>query len=198
MEDDDALLRRLRAGDEMAFELLLEQHDASLRRVARTFVKTASAVEEVVQETWLGVVKGIGGFEGRSSLKTWIFNILANRARTRAVRDARSLPFSALEVDGGAAVDPDLFGEDGRWRSAPARVDLDPQQRVLGAELRVRLFGAIDGLSDQQRAVVTLRDIVGMSAQEVCETLEISEGNQRVLLHRGRSQLRSTLAGEVT
>jgi RNA polymerase sigma-70 factor (ECF subfamily) len=194
VDEDETLLGRLRAGDEEAFETLLERYDSSLRRVARTFVRTASAVEEVVQETWLGVVKGLNGFEGRSSLKTWIFGILVNRARTRAVRDARNVPFSALEASDRAAVDPSAFGADGRWRSAPARLEVDPQGKLISAELRSRLVGAIDELPDQQRAVVALRDVVGLSAPEVCEMLEISEVNQRVLLHRGRARLRSVLA----
>ena len=131
------LLIRMRAGEQAAFEKLLERYDASLRRVARSFVRTTTAVEEVVQETWLGVVNGLDRFEGRSSLKTWIFRILVNRARTRAVREARSVPFSSLEADDRPAVDPGAFAEDGRWRSAPSRLDADPagnaaQRRVAG------------------------------------------------------------------
>jgi RNA polymerase sigma-70 factor (ECF subfamily) len=186
----------MRAGDEAAFETLLSRYDGSLRRVARSFVRTSTAVEEVVQETWLGVVNGLSRFEGRSSLKTWIFTILANRARTRAVRDARTVPFSALEEDDLPAVDPSAFGEDGHWRSAPARLEADPESGLLSAELRGRLLEALDELPDQQRAVVTLRDVVGLSSSEVCDALELTEANQRVLLHRGRARMRAALSDQ--
>jgi RNA polymerase sigma-70 factor (ECF subfamily) len=194
VEDDEMLLTRMRAGDGAAFEALIERHDGSLRRVARSFVHTTTAVEEVVQETWLGVVNGLARFEGRSSLKTWIFRILVNRARTRAVRDARSVPFSALERDELPAVDPSAFGADGHWRSAPARLDVDPEGRLLSTELRAQLATAIEGLPGHQRAVVTLRDVAGLSSMEVCQLLELTEANQRVLLHRGRSRLRTVLS----
>jgi RNA polymerase sigma-70 factor, ECF subfamily len=197
MDEDEALLTRLRAGDEGAFEVLLARHDSSLRRVARSFVHTATAVEEVVQETWLGVVNGLSRFEGRSTLKTWIFRILVNRARTRGLRDARSVPFSALEEGDLPAVDPSAFGADGRWRSAPARLETDPESSLLSAELRARLLDAIDELPDQQRAVVTLRDVAGLSAEEACELLEITDANHRVLLHRGRARMRAALADHV-
>ena len=187
------MLRRLREGDEGAFETLIERHDGSLRRVARTFVRTVSAAEEVVQETWLAVINGLDRFEGRSSLRSWIFGILVNKAKTRAVRDARNVPFSALEDDDRAAVDPEAFGDDGRWRSAPPRLDYDPQSRLLNTELREHLVRVIDELPPQQRIVLTLRDLVGLSGQEVSELLEISEVNQRVLLHRGRSRVRAAL-----
>jgi RNA polymerase sigma-70 factor (ECF subfamily) len=193
VHDDEALLARLRAGDERAFEALVARHDGALRRVARTFVRSDSAVDDVVQETWLGVVRGLANFEGRSSLRTWIFRILVNRARTRAVRDARSLPFSALEDDHGPAVEPTAFGADGRWTSAPRRLDSDPETGLLSAELREHLLQAVDALSRDQRAVITLRDLVGLPATEVCELLDISEANQRVLLHRARTRVRSAL-----
>lgn len=192
------LLIRMRAGEQAAFEMLLGRYDASLRRVARSFVRTTTAAEEVVQETWLGVVNGLSRFEGRSSLKTWIFTILVNRARTRAVREARSVPFSSLEEDDRPAVDPSAFAEDGRWRSAPARLDADPEGKLISGELRGHLLEAIDRLPDQQRAVVTLRDIVGLSPVEACDLLELTEVNQRTLLHRGRSRLRSTLSDLVS
>jgi RNA polymerase sigma-70 factor (ECF subfamily) len=147
VDDETALLSRLRAGDERAFEVLVAQHDGALRRVARSYLRTDSAVEDVVQETWLGVVHGLDGFEGRSSLRTWIFRILVNRARTRAVREARSVPFSALETDEAPAVDPAAFAADGRWTSAPPRLDSDPETGLLSAELRERLLDAVDSLS---------------------------------------------------
>lgn len=193
MEDDHALLERLRAGDEQAFEILVDRYDTALRRVARSFVRTETSADEVVQETWLGVVSGLAAFEGRSSLRTWIFRILVNRARTRATRDARSLPFSALETDEGPAVEPAAFGADGRWVSAPRRLDTDPETGLLGAELRRQLRQAVEGLSPDQRAVITLRDLVGLSATEVCDLLELSDGNQRVLLHRARARVRTAL-----
>jgi len=193
MDDDDAFLERLRAGDEGAFRALVERHDGALRRLARTFVHTPSAADDVVQETWLGVIHGLSAFEGRSSLRTWIFRILVNRARTRAVRDARNVPFSGLEHDEGPAVEPAAFGADGRWMSAPARLECDPETSLLSAELREHLLRAVDDLSPAQRAVITLRDLVGVSGAEVCELLELSEVNQRVLLHRARSRVRAAL-----
>ena len=193
MHDETALLSRLRAGDERAFEALVAQHDGALRRVARSFVRTDAAVDDVVQETWLGVIRGLAGFEGRSSLRTWIFRILVNQARTRGVRDARSLPFSALEQDDAPAVEPAAFAADGRWTSAPPRLDGDPETGLLSAELRGHLLRVVDMLSSDQRAVITLRDLIGMPAAEVCDLLELSDANQRVLLHRARSRVRSAL-----
>ena len=193
MEDERALLERLRAGDERAFDALVARHDAALRRVARSFVRTASTADDVVQETWLAVIHGLDRFEGRSSLRTWIFSILANRARTRAVRDARSVPFSAIEDEDRPAVDPAAFSVDGRWSSAPPRLDYDPESRLLGAELREQLLEAVEELPPTQRAVITMRDLLGMPAEDVCDLLELSEGNQRVLLHRARSRVRTTL-----
>ena len=194
MEDDLVLLERLRAGDERAFEALVARYDGALRRVARSYVRTDSAAADVVQETWLGVVRGLDGFEGRSSLRTWIFRILVNRARTRALRDARDLPFSALEQDESPAVEPAEFTRDGNWASAPPRLDSDPETSLLGAELREHLLRAVERLAPAQRAVITLRDLVGLPAGEVCELLELSEGNQRVLLHRARSRVRAALS----
>ena len=193
MGDDDAILARLRAGDEAAFEALVSQHDAALHRVARTFVPTQALADDVVQETWLAVIRGLDGFEGRSSLRTWIFTILANRARTRAVREARNLPFSAIGEPDGPTVDPAAFGRDGTWRSAPPRLDCDPETRLLSGELRAHILEAVDELPDHMRAVMTLRDIVGLSPAEVCDILEISDGNQRVILHRARAKVRSAL-----
>jgi len=194
MEDEDALLERLRAGDEDAFAMLVARHDGALRRVARTFVRTPSAADDVVQETWLGVLRGLDGFEGRSSLRTWIFRILVNRARTRAVGDARSVPFSALEDGDRPAVEPTAFGADGRWTSAPPRLEHDPETSLLRRELRKVLLGAVDRLAPAQRAVITLRDLVGLPAEEVCELLDITDGNQRVLLHRARARVHAALA----
>jgi RNA polymerase sigma-70 factor (ECF subfamily) len=194
VDDDQALLDGLRSGDERAFETLVARYDGGLRRVARTFVRVPSAVDDVVQETWLGVLRGLHRFEGRSSLRTWIFSILVNQARTRAKRDARSLPFSSLETDEGPSLDPAAFGGDGRWASAPPRLDGDPETGLLSGELRAQLLRAVEELSDEQRAVITLRDLVGCTAPEVCALLDISDGNQRVLLHRARTRVRNALA----
>ncbi len=194
MQDDPALLARLRTGEESAFETLVNRYDAAMRRVARNFVRTPATADDVVQETWLAVIRGLDGFEGRSSLSTWIFRILVNRARTRASRDARSVPFSALESDDRPAVDPEAFGGDGRWRSAPPRLDADPEASLLSEELRSHLVEAVERLAPAQRVVVTLRDLVGLDADDVCSLLEISDGNQRVLLHRARARIRTELA----
>jgi RNA polymerase sigma-70 factor (ECF subfamily) len=188
------MLQRLRAGDEDAFEALVTSHDCAFRRVARTFVRTSAAADDVVQETWLAVIRGLDTFEGRSSLSTWMYRILVNRARTRASREARNVPFSAIEDEHGPTVDPAAFGSDGRWRSAPSRVESDPELSVLNVELRQQLLQAVEDLAPAQRAVITLRDIVGLESEEVCSLLEISDGNQRVLLHRARARVRATLA----
>jgi RNA polymerase sigma-70 factor (ECF subfamily) len=193
VDDEQALIERLRAGDEEAFETLVARNDAALRRVARTFVRTDAAADEVVQDTWLAVVRGLDGFEGRSSLRTWIFRILVNQARTRATRDARSVPFSSIEEDDQPAVDPSAFAADGRWTSAPPRLDTDPETGLLSAELREHLLEAVDRLSPDQKAVITLRDLVGLPSKEVSELLDITDGNQRVLLHRARARVREAL-----
>src|SRR4051794_25713661 len=152
MSDDHALVQRLRAGDEAAFMELVDRYDNQLRRLARTFVRTDALADDVVQETWLAVIRGIDGFEERSSLKTWLFRILANRARTRAVREARQIPFSSLapaEAD-GPSVDPSLF-ENGAWRNPPEQLALEPETQLLTRELRGRLASVIEALPEQQR-----------------------------------------------
>ena len=195
MEDEHAFLERLRSGGfESAFEALVAQHDGALHRVARTFVRTDAAADDVVQETWLGVVRGLQAFEGRSSLRTWIFKILVNTARTRAVREARSLPFSALGDAAGPAVEPGAFGaEQDAGRAPPSGLDSDPETGLLSAELREQLLAAVERLSPDQRAVITLRDLVGVPAAQVCELLQVSDVNQRVLLHRARARVRRQL-----
>ncbi len=192
--DESAVLERLRAGDEEAFEVLVSTYDGAMRRVAASFVRTPSAADEVVQETWLAVVRGLDRFEERSSLQTWLFRILVNRARTAGAREARSLPLSSLEEDSAdpRAFEPG-FGSDGRWVSAPPRLDGDPEGRLLSSELRRHLLDAVEGLVPSQRLVIMLRDVLGMPAEEVCEVLEISEANQRVLLHRARVSVRAAL-----
>ena len=193
MQDEGALLERLRAGDEDAFAQLVAQHDRALRRVARTFVQSAAVADEVAQETWLAVITGLDRFEGRSSLRTWIYSILVNQARSRGVRDARNVPFSDLESDDRPAVEPTAFAADGRWTSAPPRLEADPETRLLSAELREHLLEAVDKLPETQRAVITLRDLAGLPAEDVCDLLDVTDGNQRVLLHRARSRVRQAL-----
>jgi RNA polymerase sigma-70 factor (ECF subfamily) len=193
------LLEALRAGDESAFRELVREYQTSLVRVARIYVPTLAAAEEVAQETWLGVLNGLDRFEGRSSLRTWIFRILSNIAKTRAVRDGRTLPFSALQDPAGvpeAAVDADRFldPEHPRWPGHWAvRPEPWPEDALLAAETRERLAEAIEALPASQRAVISLRDIEGWSAEEVRNALDLSETNQRVLLHRARSKVRAAL-----
>jgi RNA polymerase sigma-70 factor (ECF subfamily) len=195
---EQRLVEALRAGDQAAFEQLIRMYQASLLRVARIYVSSRSVAEEVVQETWLGVLNGIGRFEGRSSLKTWIFRILTNTAKTRGVRESRSIPFSALDDPAlaGSVVDPTRFlppddpVDPGGWAVPPAPL---PEQALLARETLGVIEAAIEALPPAQRAVITLRDVEGWSSEEVRNTLEVSETNQRVLLHRARSKVRSAL-----
>jgi len=198
-ESESALLARLRAGDEEAFASLVSSYYGALIRFAMSFVAERSAAEEVVQETWLGVIRGLSSFEGRSSLKTWIFRILANRAKTRGKREARSIPFSSLkdpqsESDYEPAVDPSRFDARGMWTDPPhpwARAA--PEELLLRQETMDLIQRAIAELPPSQRAVVTLHDVEGVEADEICNILEISQTNKRVLLHRARSKLRCAL-----
>ena len=190
----------LRAGDEEAFATLVATHHAGLRRVARMYVSSAAIADEVVQDTWIAVLKGLPRFEERSSLKTWIFHILANVAKTRGARERRTMPFSALANDDDDAcpsVPPDRFqGPDGTWPShwaAPPCAWEDPDRRLASLEAREYLKRAIARLPAVQQAVLTLRDVEGFSADEVCDMLDLSAGNQRVILHRARSRLRASL-----
>lgn len=192
-----AWIERLRAGDESAFVELVDRYDGQLRRLARSFVRTNALADDVVQETWLAVLRGLDRFEERSSLKTWIFRILINRARTRAVREARQVPFSSLAAAGGdegPSVDPSAFASDGTWIQPPRRLDGEPQAQLLSQELRGRLGEVVSTLPDQQRTVILLRDVAGLDGPAVAEALGISEGNQRVILHRARSRVRAQLA----
>lgn len=198
--DEAALIAGLRARDESAFVELVDRYSAALRRFALTFVRTGAVADEVVQEAWIAVLNGIDRFEGRSSLKTWLYRIVANQARTRASREARSVPFSALasEDDDSPSVDPDRFrpaGSEyaGHWTSHPVSFDTLPEQRLLSGETRAVIDKAIGALPATQRLVITLRDIEGFDSAEVAELLDLSEGNQRVLLHRARSRVRAAL-----
>ena len=199
--DDARLVAALRRGDEPAFVLLVERCHRALLRLARCYVSSDAVAEEVVQETWLGVLQGLPRFEGRSSLRTWIFRILTNRAKTRGQREARSVPLSALEADGDEgpepAVDPEHFHSigsmNGGWAIPPQSWEQLPEERLLSAETRACIDTAIAALPGRQRLVMTLRDVEGLSSQDVCGILEVSEANQRVLLHRARSRVRSAL-----
>ena len=193
------VLEALRAGDEDAFRALVREYTPSLVRVARIYVSTQAAAEEVAQETWLGVLNGLPRFEGRSSLRTWIFRILTNIAKTRAKRDGRTLPFSALSDPGRvpeAAVDADRFldPEHPRWPGHWAlKPEAWPEDALVAGETREKLAEAIEALPAAQRAVISLRDIEGWSSEEVRNALDLSETNQRVLLHRARSKVRAAL-----
>jgi len=202
-EADRALVERLRAGDDAAFAELVDRYGATMLRVARMYVRDRSVAEEVVQETWLAVLDGIDRFEGRSSLKTWLFRILTNRAKTRATRERRTVPVSSLvaaEVGGHeSAVDPERFVDAAAerfassWSAPPATWSTVPEDRLLSQETLARVADAIEALPDAQREVIRLRDVEGWSAAEVAAALEISDGNQRVLLHRARSKVRAAL-----
>jgi RNA polymerase sigma-70 factor, ECF subfamily len=189
----------LRRGDEAAFMQLVHEHGPMMLRVARTYVSSAAVAEDVVQEAWVGVLKGLARFEGRSSLKTWIFRILTNTAKTRAIREGRSIPFSALAVDDDeGVVDPDRFlGDDtrfpGHWAAPPRRWEAQPEGRLLAGEALDVIEQEIARLPPAQAAVITMRDVEGLDAEEVCNALDISETNQRVLLHRARSKVRQAL-----
>ena len=196
---DDVLVVRLRAGEDAAFMELVERYGMALLGVARMYVKDRAAAEEVVQETWLAVLQGIDRFEGRSSLKTWIFRILANRAKTRGQRESRTVPFSAVAAADEAASEPSVeperfFGRDSEtpfaWAAPPVGW---PEDKVLAREALDVVRMAIDALPDAQREVIRLRDVEGWSAEEVADALEISDVNQRVLLHRARSRVREAL-----
>ena len=189
---DDELLDRLRAGDEHAFITLVERYHGSMIRLALSFVSSPAIAEEVVQDTWLALLRGIGKFEGRSSLKTWLFRILVNRARTTGAREARSIAIG----EQGPAVDASRFDETGHWAFPPEQWVEDADDRVDAAMLADRIRSALHELPGRQRQVVILRDVEGLSSGEVCSVLNISEGNQRVLLHRGRSRLRQELESE--
>ena len=201
---DAELVQALVDGDEQAFMFLVERHHASLLRIARMYVPSTEVAEDVVQETWIAVLNGIGRFERRSSLKTWIYSILVNIAKTRGQRERRSIPFSSAAVSGpdGPSVDPDRFfspddprkppGADYGWRVGPTRFQT-PEEELLSGETRELILETIDGLTPSQKEVITLRDLEGWSADEVCNALEISETNQRVLLHRARSKVRAAL-----
>lgn len=194
--DDKALLNRLRAGDGLAFDALVRRHHGRLVRLARLFVSTDASADEVVQDVWVAVLDQLDDFEERSSFLTWISRILVNRAKTRGVREARTLPFSAMgdQDTDEPAVDPGRFGDNGRWSAPPARWDDETPERLVGNQQAMAILDEeLRQLPERQRVVVVLRDTLGWTAEEVCNVLEVNETNQRVLLHRARSRLRTRL-----
>jgi RNA polymerase sigma-70 factor (ECF subfamily) len=203
LPSDAVLVARLRDGDETAFELILDAWSDGLLRLARSFVSTSDSAAEVVQETWLAVIQGVAKFEGRSSLKTWVYRILVNLAKRRGVRESRTVPWSSLPAaeDAGPTVDPARFqgrGEpyEGHWREFPApwpSPASSPESAALAGEVRSVVSAALARLPDRQRIVITLRDVEGHSSDEVCSILDITAANQRVLLHRARAFVRCEL-----
>ena len=208
IDADAVLLEGLRAGDEAAFTELVDRYSSSMLRVARMYVPSQAVAEEVVQETWLGVLTGLERFEGRSSLKTWLFRILVNRARTRGERERRTVPFATLagrEAEGeDPAVGPERFlpADHDRWphhwASPPERWDESPERSLQSAETLRVVRDAIERLPPMQRLVISLRDLEGWDSEEVRNALDISETNQRVLLHRARSKVRTALEAYFT
>ena len=200
--DESELVAALRAGDEAAFSRVVNDWSRSMLTLARSFVSTQASAEEVVQETWLAVLRGLERFEGRSSLRTWVYRILVNTAKSRGVREQRTLPWSSIAgEDAGPSLDPALFrsrGEPypGHWRAAPAAWpdEVAVEGSALAGEVRRELGSVLEQLPERQRIVLTLRDVLGHSSDDVCEMLDISQANQRVLLHRARTAARAGLA----
>lgn len=185
------LLSRLRAGDDTAFAQLVSRYNGRMIRLARTMVPTAAVAEEAVQDTWMAVVKGLERFEGRSSLRTWLFRILANRARSAGAREHRS------GLAPGPAVDPDCFDQAGAWAAPVVPWAEQADDRLDAARWAPIMRAALDQLPPRQRQVVLLRDVEGLASDEVCSVLDLSQGNERILLHRGRSRLRQFLEPHV-
>ena len=202
MPPEEELVARLRAGDDAAFALVLDAWSPSMLRVARRTLPTPDLAAEVVQDTWLAVLEGLSGFAGRSSLKTWVFRILLNKAQRLGGRESRTVPYSSLTAeDEGPTVDPSRFqGADepypGHWREWPAPWP-DPEDAALAGELRRRAGAALAELPERQRIVLALRDIEGYDTAEVCSILDITAANQRVLLHRARAHVRRSLESYV-
>jgi RNA polymerase sigma-70 factor (ECF subfamily) len=203
-QQDLALVAALRVGDETAFTMLVERYQPTMLRIARMYVSTRAVAEEVVQEAWVGVLNGLDGFEGRSSLRTWIFRILVNTAKTRGQREARSIPFSsvwAADPDGEPSVEPDRFlpqghpQSPGHWAEPPVGWESAPEERLLSRETLAEVARAIESLPPNQREVIRMRDVLGWPSSDVCNALDISQTNQRVLLHRARAKVRRALEG---
>lgn len=191
--DERALIAALKRGDEAAFRQLFAEQQKSMLAFARTFLRDPAAVEEAVQDTWLALISGISKFEERSSLKSWTFAVLANIARTKAKRNGRTVSFTEMGYN-DPAVDPDRFSGDGSWLSPPGRwSEINPERIVGGRQMLAHALSVLETLPPNQRAVVTLRDIEGLSPEETCSILNVSEANHRILLHRGRSRIRGAL-----
>ncbi len=200
--DEAGLIKALQGGDETVFAAAMEWYSGSLLRLAMSYAPSRAVAEEVVQETWMGVLEGINRFEGRSSFKTWLFRILTNRAKTRGVRESRYEPFGlgvpSADSDDGPSFEDSLFVVEGpgkgHWTNPPQDWEPDtPERALLSKECREAIEKAIEGLPSTQRQVITLRDVEGVSSEEVCNILDISETNQRVLLHRARTKVRVVL-----
>jgi len=192
---DDVIVGRLKAGDETMFAMLLDSWSRGMLRAARAYVASRETAEDVVQDTWLAVLKGIGRFEGRSSLRTWVYRILINTAKTRGVKDTRTVALADLAD--GPTVDPARFRgpsdmHPGGWRHPPQEWPPVETQVEL-SEMRRRIEAAIAELPERQRLVITLRDVDGYTSDEVCAVLDLSAANQRVLLHRARAAVRGRL-----
>lgn len=195
--DADAdLLARLRAGDESAFAALVERYQSRLLRLAQSLVSSRAVAEEAVQDTWLGVVRGIDRFEGHSTLKTWLFRILVNRARTAGAKEHRT-PTEPLGDDGEPAVPADRFDGGGAWATPPEVWSDAADDRLVAAQLAKRVRECLDVLPPAQREVVLLRDVEGLPPADVCTVLGVTDGHQRVLLHRGRAKVRRLLEAEM-
>ena len=198
-DGDAALVAKLRAGDAAAYGEIVRRYHPALVRVASAHVRSTSVAEEVAQDAWLAVLNGLERFEGRSSFRTWLFTICANVAKTRGKREARVLPFSALareEEERDLPVEAGNFLEDGHWTQPPTPWR-DPESALHGGRTLERIQAAIEKLPEVQRTVITLRDVRGFDSDEVCRLLEISEANQRVLLHRARAKVRKVLDAEL-
>ncbi len=191
-DPDAELLYGVRAGEERAFMELVERHQPALLRLARIYVPSAAIAEEVTQETWVAVLRGLDGFAGRSTFRTWLMQILINRARSTGVRERRSVAVA----DAGPVVDASRFDASGAWRSPPEHWVEESDERLSAQRLGDVIERALGELSDSQREVVLLRDVDGLSGPEVCEVLQLSDANQRVLLHRARSRLRQAIEDE--
>jgi len=198
--DERQLVHGLRRRDERAAEQLIESYGGPMRRFAISIVGSGAVADEVIQETWIAVLRGVDRFEGRSSLKTWMFGILSNIAKTQAYRERRTVPLSTFELEGSdePAVDAACFRSDGHWVSAPSRWSELPEERLAGCETLACIARALETLPAAQRAVMTLRDVEGWSGEEVCETLGLTDANQRVLLHRARARVRAALDAELS
>ena len=191
MADETALVARLATGDRAALEDVYRKHNASMLRMCEGMIRNRATSEEVVQDTWVAVLKGIGGFEGRSSLAGWIFAILVNKARSRAQRDGRMISFEGEGEDDGLAA---AFDGRGRWKQMPDLWEtVTPDRIVEGRSLMVHVMAAIDALPASQRSVLILRGQQDLDSAEICAILSISEGNMRVLLHRARLSVRKSI-----